>query len=78
MLSLNMSTLNLNVSAHCDLPVAGQSATGRLTRSKDKKVINPFPDGVLLLKKVHKQAVYFSQSPKRWENMMDVEISNFS
>jgi len=50
----------------------GQSATGRLTRSKDKKVINPFPEDVLLLKKVHKQAVYFSQLLKRWENMMEV------
>ena len=50
----------------------GQSATGRLTHSKDKKVINPFPEGVLLLKKVHKQAVYFSQLQKRWENIMDI------
>ena len=55
-----------------DVDKVGQSATGRLTRSKDKKVINPFPEGVLLLKKVHKQAMYFSQSPKRWENMMEV------
>jgi len=45
----------------------GKSATGRLTRSEDKKVINPFPEGVLLLKKVHKQAVYISQSLKRWK-----------
>jgi len=55
-----------------DVDKVGQSATGRLTRSKDKKVINPFTEGVLLLKKVHKQAVYFSKSPKRWENMMEV------
>ena len=50
----------------------GQTVTERLTRSKDKKVINPFPEDVLLLKKVHKQAVYFSQSLKHWENMMEV------
>jgi len=43
-----------------DVDKVGQSVTGRLTRSKDKKVINHFPEGVLLLKKVYKQVVYFS------------------
>ena len=57
--------LSEDVCGMYDVDKVGQSATGGLTRSKDKKVINPFPEGVLLLKKVHTQDVYFSQSPKR-------------
>jgi hypothetical protein len=38
----------------------GQAATGALTRSKNKKVINPFKEGVELLDNAHKMAVHFS------------------
>ncbi len=38
----------------------GQSAVGALVRSKNKQVVNPFPEGQHLLKKAHNLAVHFS------------------
>ena len=38
----------------------GQAATGKLTRSKNKKIINPFVEGVELLDNAHKMGVHFS------------------
>jgi len=36
-----------------------RSATGGLVRKKDRKVVNPFPAGQFLVKKVHAVAVHF-------------------
>jgi len=41
-----------------------QSATGGLVRQKDCKVVNPFPTGQFLVKKVHAVAVHFSNSTR--------------
>jgi len=38
----------------------GQSAVGRLTRSKDKKIVNPFPEGVEVMDAARSLATHFS------------------
>ena len=43
-----------------DLDKVGRSAVGDLTRSKNKKPINPFPGGQALMNKVHAMAKHFS------------------
>ena len=45
----------------------GQSTTGRLVRSRNKIVLNPFTEGVALMKLAHKLGTYFSYS-----NRLDV------
>lgn len=45
----------------------GQSATGRLLRSRRGTPVNPFPDGVALMKLAHKVGTHFSYS-----NRLDV------
>mmetsp|Transcript_37826 Transcript_37826/g.106865 ORF Transcript_37826/g.106865 Transcript_37826/m.106865 type:complete len:156 (+) Transcript_37826:152-619(+) len=37
----------------------GRSAIGELLRRRDKKVINPFPEGAELMAKAHEMAVHF-------------------
>ena len=38
----------------------GQSAGGALVRTKNKVVVNPFPEGQAVMKKAHDMAVHFS------------------
>ena len=45
----------------------GQSTTGRLVRSRNNIVLNPFTAGVALMKLAHKLGTYFSYS-----NRLDV------
>ena len=40
----------------------GQSATGRLIRSRSNVELNPFPTGVSLMKNAHKVGTFFSYS----------------
>jgi len=46
-----------------------RSAIGQLTQSKEKQVINPFPQGVALHKKCHDGVTYFSYLD-RWDKLM--------
>ena len=46
----------------------GQSAISELARSKNKEPINPFPEGVSIMKKLHDQAKYFESSIKNSQN----------
>ena len=46
-----------------------ESLLGELTRSKNKKVINPFYDCVALMKRVHETVVYYTTSRKRLEKL---------
>lgn len=50
-----------------DWDKVGQSATGQLTRSRAKVVINPFPEGVELMSLFHKMATHFSYGSRRAE-----------
>ena len=45
----------------------GQSATGRLVRSRRNVELNPFPAGVSLMKTAHKVGTFFSYS-----NLLDI------
>lgn len=45
-----------------DTDKIGQSATGALTRSRNRIVVNPFPEGVALLKAARAMATHFSYS----------------
>ena len=42
----------------------GQSATGRLVRSRRNVELNPFPAGVSLMKTAHKVGTFFSYSKR--------------
>lgn len=50
-----------------DTDKIGQAATGALTRSRNKKVINPFVEGVQLMKVARAMATHFSYSTRREE-----------
>ena len=52
----------------------GSSAVGALVRSKNKKPVNPFPEGVALMKKAHDMGVYFSYGT-RWSELMTMNKS---
>ena len=43
----------------------GASAIGDLTRSRNKIVLNPFPEGVALKNKFHKVGTHFSYANRR-------------
>jgi hypothetical protein len=53
-----------------DTDKLGRSATGQLVRSKSKMPVNPFPDGVKLMKKANDMGTFFSYG-KRHDLLMD-------
>jgi len=46
-----------------------RSAIGHLLRSKDKVSVNPFPEGVALMKKAHATVVFYNKSGARWDKL---------
>ena len=46
----------------------GRAAIGKLTRSKNKTVINPFPECVILMQKFQDVAKHFISNPGNREN----------
>ena len=59
-----------------DADKVGQSAIGELTRSKDHIVVNPFPEGLELLKKLRDQAKWFESSSKHRNDYADMLTAN--
>ena len=53
-----------------DTDKLGRSATWQLVHSKNKQTVNPFPEGVRLMKKANDMGTYFSNG-KRHDNLMD-------
>ncbi len=53
-----------------DTDKLGRSATRQLVRSRNKQVVNPFCEGVELMKKANTMGSYFSYG-KRHEYLMD-------
>ncbi|KAI9346567.1 hypothetical protein BDR26DRAFT_112210 [Obelidium mucronatum] len=72
----------LGVSNQCDIEEEaclmhdgdklGRSAVGALTRSRNKIVVNPFPEGVDLMSRAHKMGTFFSYSQQRRQHFQDV------
>lgn len=54
----------------------GQSAIGELTRRKDGREMNPFPEGLQLLKKFRHQTKWFESSSKHRNDYDDMLTAN--
>ena len=54
----------------------GKSTIGELMRTRNKVEINPFPEGLDLLKKVRDQAKWFESSSKNHNEYDDILQSN--
>ena len=67
LLGLEVETCDMH-----DTDKVGQSAIGELTRRKDGEEVNPFPEGLALLKKLRDQAKWFGSSPKHQNEYNDM------
>ena len=54
----------------------GDSAIGNLVRTKDKKEVNPFPNGKKLTAKLHAMGVHFSSSPLNCSKLLAIIDAN--
>ena len=59
-----------------DTDKVGQSAIGELTRRKDRAEVNPFPEGLALLKKLSDQRKQFESSSKHRNDYDDMLAAN--